>query len=188
MGIDLIHRRKHSTVRKTSRSTNVYMGLLVKLYKFLARRTSSKFNDVVYRRLCMTKTNRPPVSTSKLVKLLKNKGPGKIAVVVGKVTDDTRMAKLDSPLTVCALGFTETARARIVAAHGKCLTFDQLAVERPTGANCVLIRGKPTARDSVSYFGLAPGVPGSTTKPRVISVGRKFERARGRRKSRGFKT
>jgi large subunit ribosomal protein L18e len=133
------------------------------LYKFLARRTTSKFNDVVYRRLCMTKTNRPPVSTSKLTKLMKNKGPEKIAVVVGKVTDDTRMTSMTA-LTVCALAFTDTARARITAAHGKCLTFDQLAVERPTGANCVLVRGKPTARDSVSYFGLAPGVPGSTTK------------------------
>ena len=183
----MIHRRRKSSVRKTSRSENVYLNLLVKLYAFLSRRTTSKFNDVVYRRLCMTKLNRPPVSTSKLSKLMKNKGPEKIAVVVGKVTDDSRMPTLGA-VTVCALAFSDTARARIVAANGKCLTFDQLAIERPTGSNCVLIRGKPTARDSVSYFGKAPGVPGSTTKPRVISVGRKFERARGRRKSRGYKT
>jgi large subunit ribosomal protein L18e len=30
-------------------------------------------------------------------------------------------------------------------------------------------------------------VPGSTTKPYVRAKGRKFEKARGRRKSRGFK-
>ena len=86
----------------------------------------------------MTKTNRPPVSTSKLSKLMKNKGAEKIAVVVGKVTDDSRMTTL-GPITVCALAFSDTARARIVAANGKCLTFDQLAIERPTGSNCVLI-------------------------------------------------
>lgn len=33
----------------------------------------------------------------------------------------------------------------------------------------------------------AAGVPGSTAKPYVRAKGRKFERARGRRKSRGYK-
>ena len=33
----------------------------------------------------------------------------------------------------------------------------------------------------------AAGVPGSSTKPYVRSEGRKFERARGRRKSKGYK-
>ena len=34
---------------------------------------------------------------------------------------------------VCALKFTETARARIVKAGGECLTFDQLALQAPLG-------------------------------------------------------
>ena len=43
--------------------------------------------------------------------------------MVGTVTDDIRL--LDLPkLTVAALKFTETARARIVKAGGKCLTLD----------------------------------------------------------------
>jgi len=66
------------------------------------------------------------------------------------------------------------------------LTFDQLAIQRPTGSNTVLLRGRKTAREAVRHFG-APGVPHSSAKPYVISKGRKFERARGRRKSRGFK-
>ena len=89
-------------------------------------------------------------------------------------------------MKVCALRFTETARARIVKAGGECLTFDQLALRAPTGANTVLLQGRRTHRDAVKHFG-TPGAPGSKTQPYVRSEGRKFERARGRRTSRGFK-
>merc|ERR1711972_1180698 len=81
---------------------------------------------------------------------------------------------------------TENARARILKAGGECLTFDQLALMAPTGSNCVLLRGPKNAREAVKHFGAA-GVPNSTTKPKVRSKGRKFERSRGRRASRGFK-
>jgi len=84
------------------------------------------------------------------------------------------------------LRFTEKARAKIVAAGGLCTTFDQLAVNRPKGENVVLVRG-PRSREALRHFGRAPGVPGSQAKPYVRSKGRKFERARGKRKSRGFK-
>ena len=61
----------------------------------------------------------------------------KIAVCVSTVTDDNRL--LDVPkLTVCALRFTESARARIVKAGGKCLTLDQLVMTTPTGMCHVL--------------------------------------------------
>lgn len=43
--------------------------------------------------------------------------------MVGTVTDDIRLIDLPK-LTVAALKFTETARARIVKAGGKCLTLD----------------------------------------------------------------
>ena len=82
--------------------------------------------------------------------------------------------------------FTETARARITKAGGFCTTFDQLALNRPSGENVILLRG-PRSREAVRHFGPAPGVPGSETKPYVRAKGRKFERARGRRKSRGYK-
>ncbi|KAF5198876.1 60S ribosomal protein L18, partial [Thalictrum thalictroides] len=51
----------------------------------------------------------------------------------------------------------------------------------------VLLRGPKNAREAVKHFGKASGVPHSHTKPYVRSKGRKFEKARGRRKSRGFK-
>ena len=72
-------------------------------------------------------------------------------------------------------------------AGGEILTFDQLALAAPTGSNCVLLRGPKNAREAVKHFG-APGVPGSHAKPFVRSKGRKFEKARGRRKSCGFKS
>lgn len=72
-------------------------------------------------------------------------------------------------------------------AGGEILTFDQLALRAPTGNNTVLMQGRRNARESVKHFGLAPGVPHSHTKPFVRSKGRKFERARGRRRSCGYK-
>jgi len=66
-------------------------------------------------------------------------------------------------LNVCALRFTENARRRITKAGGNCLTFDQLAINRPKGENVVLLRG-PRSREAIRHFGPAPGLPGSTTK------------------------
>ena len=71
-------------------------------------------------------------------------------------------------------------------AGGQCLTFDQLALLAPTGSNTVLLRGSKK-REALKHFGPAPGVPHSHTKPFTRSKGRKFEKARGRRSSRGYK-
>ena len=106
--------------------------LFAQLYRFLARRTDSKFNETVLKRLFMSKTNRPPLSLSKLAKFMKGK-EGKVAAIVGTVTDDVRMYDVPA-LKVCALRFTETARARIIKAGGECMTFDQLALAAPTRA------------------------------------------------------
>jgi len=158
----------------------------VQLYRFLVRRTKSNFNAVILKRLFMSKTNRPPISLRRLVKFMEGKEEKNIAVIVGTVTDDKRIQEVPA-MKVTALRFTETARARIVNAGGECLTFDQLALRAPLGENTVLLRGPKNAREAVRHFGKAPGVPHSHTKPYVRSKGRKFEKARGRRNSRGFK-
>eukprot|EP00892_Ulva_mutabilis_P000770 jgi/Ulvmu1/10694/UM067_0020.1 len=185
MGIDLIAGgRNKKTARTAPKSDNVYMSLLVKLYRFLARRTDAPFNKVVLKRLFMSKINRPPISLSKLIQFMEGKAD-KTAVVVGTITDDTRVFEVPA-LKICALRVTKTARARIIKAGGEVITFDQLALQAPTGANCVLLRGPKNSREAVKHFG-APGVPHSHVKPYVRAKGRKFESARGRRKSRGFK-
>ena len=185
MGIDLIAGgRTKNTNRKDSNSDNVYLALLIKLYRFLARRTNSRFNAVVLKRLYMSKVNRPPLSVSRLARYMKGK-EDKVAVVIGTVTDDIRL--LDVPkLRICALRFTATVRARILKAGGECITLDQLALRAPTGTGTVLLRGPKLARETVKHWGAA-GVPHSSTKPHVRSKGRKIERARGRRNSKGFR-
>lgn len=186
MGIDLIAGGKSKKTKRTApKSQDIYLKLLVKLYRFLVRRTNSSFNAVILKRLFMSKTNKPPLSLSRLVRYMQEKDD-KIAVVVGTITDDNRIYELP-PLKVTALRFTETARARILKAGGECLTFDQLALRAPLGQNTVLLRGPKSHREAVKHFGRAPGVPHSHTKPYVRSKGRKFEMARGRRNSRGFK-
>ncbi|KAJ3033679.1 60S ribosomal protein L18 [Rhizophlyctis rosea] len=185
MGIDLgkkHHEKKRA--RQAPKSQDVYLRLLVKLYRFLARRTDSRFNAVVLKRLYMSRVNRPPLSISRLARYLKNK-EGKIAVVVGTITDDNRLLEVPK-LTVAALRVTAAARARIIKAGGEVLTFDQLALRAPLGKGTVLLRGPKNAREAVKHFGV-PGKPRSSAKPYVRSKGRKFERARGRRASRGYK-
>lgn len=135
----------------------------------------------------MSRTNQAPMSLQRIVRFLKARASeDTIAVVVGTVTDDSRV--LDIPkIKVCALRVTESARGRILANGGEILTFDQLAIRTPTGKGTLLIQGKRTARTAHKHFGKAPGVPHSHTRPYVRSKGRKFERARGRRRSCGYK-
>ena len=87
---------------------------------------------------------------------------------------------------VAALHVTEKARERILKAGGEVMTLDQLALRAPEGKNTVLLQGRRTARLANRHFGAA-GKPNSHTKPLVRAKGRKFERARGRRQSRGYK-
>jgi large subunit ribosomal protein L18e len=185
MGIDIKNHHVKKGARTAPKSEDPYLLLLVKLYRFLARRTDSSFNKVILHRLFLSKINRPPVSLSKIVKETANapERETKIIVQVGTVTDDVRLLTVPK-LTVAALRFTRGAKERILNAGGEVLTLDQLATRSPKGANTILLRGKRTARESVKHFGMGPH---KHKRPHTISKGRKFERGRGRRKSCGFK-
>eukprot|EP01017_Pseudomicrothorax_dubius_P044192 TRINITY_DN744_c0_g1_i2.p2 TRINITY_DN744_c0_g1~~TRINITY_DN744_c0_g1_i2.p2 ORF type:complete len:182 (-),score=60.03 TRINITY_DN744_c0_g1_i2:194-739(-) len=168
MGIDLIAggRIKRRNFREAS-TPNAYLRLLIKLYSFLARRTDSKFNKTILKRLNQSRVTRYPISISRITKLLSTpNNQGKIAVVVANVLNDERLLTVPK-LTVAALRFTEQARARILASGGTCLTFDQLAQKAPNGENTVLLRG-PRRRVALKYFGPAPGSRHSTTRPRTL--------------------
>merc|ERR1712146_576776 len=152
MGIELkAGGRIKNSNRTAPSSENVYIRLLVKLYRFLARRTESKFNAVILKRLFMSRMNRPPLSLSKLAKFMRGK-EGKMAVIVGTVTDDVRMLDAPKGIKLCALRVTESARARILANGGEIITFDELAQAYPTGSGCVLLRGPRFARESVRHW------------------------------------
>ncbi|KAI4216738.1 MAG: hypothetical protein LQ351_000686 [Letrouitia transgressa] len=135
MGIDLDRHHVRSGHRKAPESDNVYLKLLVKLYRFLARRTDAPFNRVILRRLFMSRINRPPLSLSRLARFAslpatksatdtpKNAPKDdKTLVCVGTITDDIRLLNVPK-LTVAALRFTATARKRIEKAGGM-LTID----------------------------------------------------------------
>lgn len=131
----------------------------------------------------MSRMNRPPVSISRIKGNVVRGQEGKTVVVIGTVTDDNRLVEVPK-VTVAALRFTNTARARILAAGGEVLTLDQLALRAPTGSNTLLLRGPKSHREAVKHFGMGPH---KNKKPYIESKGRKFEKARGRRRSRGFK-
>ncbi|KAG0657853.1 hypothetical protein C6P46_006215 [Rhodotorula mucilaginosa] len=185
-GIDIERHHVKKGQRTAPKSEDPYLLLLVKLYRFLARRTDSRFNKVVLRRLYQSRVNRPPLSVSRIARQVSKSNKAytdkHTVVTVGTVTDDARLETLPK-LSIAALRFTRTARARIEKAGGECLTLDQLALRKPTGANTLLLRGKRNAREAVRHFG--SGI--THAKPYVISKGKKEEIGRGRRKSRGFK-
>ena len=118
MGVDIRHNKDRKVRRTEPKSQDIYLRLLVKLYRFLARRTEKKFNKIILKRLFMSRINRPPLSISRLVRNLNKKGNAeKIAVCVGTITNDLRIYEVPK-MTVCALRVTEKARERILNAGG----------------------------------------------------------------------
>jgi large subunit ribosomal protein L18e len=192
MGLDLTGiQKKKRTIRHHTLSTNPYIKLLIKLYKFLDQRTNSAFNKTVHERLIKSRNNRAPISLSRIATVSKRKSvwleKGKkapIAVVVGDVLDDIRLTKIPA-LRVCALRFSKSARQRITGAGGECMTFDQLALVAPSGKNTLLLRGRKAGREVVKHYG-ASGKPGQHVKPHVSSRG--AEVSRGRRNGKGYKS
>ncbi|KAF0875767.1 RL18 protein, partial [Crocuta crocuta] len=179
MGVDICHNKDRKVRCKEPKSQDIYLRLLVKLYRFLARWTNSTFNQVMLKRLFMSRTNRPPLSLSRMVRKMKLPGwENKTTVVVRMITDDVQVQEVPK-LKVCALHVSSRARSRILKAGGKILTFDQLALDSPKGCSTVLLSSPCKGREVYKHFGKAPGTPHNHTKPYVRSKGRKFERARG---------
>merc|ERR1712130_506232 len=70
-GVDIRHNKDRKVRRTEPKSQDIYLRLLVKLYRFLARRSEAKFNKIILRRLFMSKINRPPLSIARLARNLK---------------------------------------------------------------------------------------------------------------------
>jgi hypothetical protein len=84
-------------------------------------------------------------------------------------------------MKICALKFSKKSRERITTAKGKCITFNQIAINTSKGENAILLR-VTRDKEAKKHFCKAPN-----TKPYVRSKGRKLKRGRGRRRSRGYK-
>lgn len=76
MGIDINHKYDRKVGRKAPKSEDPYLRVLVKLYRYLSKRvnTSKRFNNVVLKRLYMSKRNRPPLSIARIVRHVKKPG------------------------------------------------------------------------------------------------------------------
>jgi large subunit ribosomal protein L18e len=125
--------------RSSSKSPNVYLNFLIKIYRFLAKKNNSKFNQVVLKRLLMSRRNQASISLSGIVRY-GMKERKKIIVIVGKVLNDERISIIPQ-LSLCALKISESAKQRIIEAGGNIFTFDKFAMKFPTGKNSVLLRG-----------------------------------------------
>jgi large subunit ribosomal protein L18e len=102
MAIDLIRggRIANRGIRKT-KTTNSYIKTLIKLYSFLSRRTESRFNTTIHKRLNQSRLNRYPISISRITRTLsqdkaavtegQTKFNSRIVAVVGSITNDTRL-------------------------------------------------------------------------------------------------
>uniref|UniRef100_A0A2L2Z830 Large ribosomal subunit protein eL18 n=1 Tax=Parasteatoda tepidariorum TaxID=114398 RepID=A0A2L2Z830_PARTP len=66
MGIDINLKNDRKVVRRAPKSEDSYLRLLVKLYRYLARRTGEKFNKIVMKLLFMSRINRPHLSLARL--------------------------------------------------------------------------------------------------------------------------
>jgi large subunit ribosomal protein L18e len=139
---------------------------------------------MILRRLITTGTQRQPVTLKTIARLVNNTAipaeerEKKIVVTVATVTDDVRLFNVPK-LTVAALRFTRSARARILKAGGRCLTLDQLALASPTGRHTLFLRGPTKCRKVYAHFGPAPGSKHSKTKPYILSKSRKGKREAG---------
>ncbi|XP_008055076.1 ribosomal protein L18-like [Carlito syrichta] len=187
MGVNIRHNKDRKIWHKEPKSQDIYLRLLVKLYRFLARRTNSTFNQVVLKRLFMSRSNWPPLFLSQMIQEMKIPGwENKMAVVVGTVTDDVQIQEVPK-LKVCALSVSSRAHSHILKAGGKIFRFNQLALDSPKGHGTILLSGPRKGREVHRHFSKAPGTPHSHTKPYICSKGQKFEAARGRWVSRGYK-
>jgi large subunit ribosomal protein L18e len=76
MGIDIEHKYDRKVRRKAPKSEDPYLRVLVKLYRYLARRvnTTKKFNKIVLKRMFMSRRNRPPLSIARVVRYFKRPG------------------------------------------------------------------------------------------------------------------
>uniref|UniRef100_A0A4W2G638 Large ribosomal subunit protein uL15/eL18 domain-containing protein n=1 Tax=Bos indicus x Bos taurus TaxID=30522 RepID=A0A4W2G638_BOBOX len=84
MGVDIYHKDR-KVPHKEPKSQDIYLGLLVKPYRFL----------VILKRLFMSRINWPPRSLSWMIRKMKLLGrEGKTAVVVGAVTDGVRVQEV----------------------------------------------------------------------------------------------
>jgi large subunit ribosomal protein L18e len=117
-------RLKRAVKRKTNPNT---VSLIEYLFKASAENGVNIWKDIA-ERLARPKRLYAEVNVSKIQRYAKE---GETVLVPGKVLGGGRISK---PVTVVALGFSETAKEKITSAGGKCMGIKELVEKNPKGS------------------------------------------------------
>ena len=95
MGADTSHKQDQMVRRTEPKSQDIYLRLLVKLCRLLARRTGSTFSHIVSKRVFVSPASGGLCPSPKMIRRMKLPGrEEKTAMVVGTVTDEVSAQKV----------------------------------------------------------------------------------------------
>ncbi len=118
---------------KKAKPTNPELINLIRVLKKKSRENEAPIWRDVAERLSRTKRRRIAVNLSRLNRYTEK---GDLVVVPGKVLGAGR---LDHPIKVAALAFSEQAKMKILDAKGKCMSITDLLKLNPKGSNVKII-------------------------------------------------
>lgn len=118
---------------KKTKSTNPDLVTFIRFLKKQSRENEAKIWKSIATRLAKSRRNRITVNISRLNRHTER---GETVVVPGKVLGAGR---IDHPITVAALSFSEKATEKIRAVKGKTVSFLQLVKKNPKGSDIKII-------------------------------------------------
>jgi len=103
----------------------------------MLRKASKQYGAPIWRRVAelLEKPTRQRIEVN-LSEINRYTQKGDYIVVPGKVLG---AGIIDHPVTVAALNFSKSAKAKIEAAGGRALTFDQILAEKPDGSDVKIL-------------------------------------------------
>ena len=114
---------------KKIRKTNPYVLELIEKLKKKYGETKAPIWKTVAEELQRPRSIRKGVNVGKIDKILKD---DEVALVIGEALGGGYVKR---PIKVAAVSFSETARKKIEAAGGRCMTIEELIDENPSGSN-----------------------------------------------------
>jgi len=120
--------------RQRTKKTNPELTKLVAALKAASREHQAAIWKEIGRRLEAPSNNYAEVNLSRLNR---STSSDDIAVVPGKVLG---AGSIDHPICIAALSFSERARAKILAASGRIMLFEEMIQASPKGSNVKIIR------------------------------------------------
>lgn len=118
---------------KETRKTNPELVRLIRFLKKQSRESKANIWRDIAKELSKPRRKGIVVNLSRLNRYTQK---NEMVVVPGKVLG---AGKIDHSITVAAFAFSETAKEKIKAVRGKCLSLFELAKKNPKGSNVKII-------------------------------------------------